>query len=120
MKNNEYEHDDEFLYEDEQMDVLVGSVQSAGDHSALADLLLELTSASTKVAILMSELDEDEYRGIAPRLVAFLSMVQQIPTTARRRRKIGFKPSSPSAKTKSAPNQKAKRQSSRRRPAGSS
>jgi hypothetical protein len=96
--------DDDF--EDAPVEALIGSVTPAGDTSDLGNVLLEMTGAAAKVAVLISELDEDEYRGIASRLAVFLSMVSRIPTTPRKKRRIGFVKPTPRTKRKSKKKQK--------------
>lgn len=59
--------------------------------TVVADLLLELTMATTRLRILLSEADEDEYKAVKPRMDAFIDELCRIPTDPRKRTTIGFK-----------------------------
>lgn len=79
-------------YEDEEtpVEALTGHVQSAGGTDELAGLLLEIVAAVTKAAVLLGELDADEYAHVAPRVSALLRCMATVPLEGRPRRKLGF------------------------------
>ena len=82
---------------------------TAGGSEELASMLLEMTAVSLKMAILLSELDEDEWQTIAPRLVQFFGVVQQIPQApTRKAKRVGFRPPAKQLPQKKRPVRKRK------------
>jgi hypothetical protein len=76
--------------EDAPVEALSGSVAGSGGADELSGLLLELTVAAVKAAVLLSEADEDDWRAVSGRLNSFLSVVEGLPTSPRPRRRVGF------------------------------
>jgi hypothetical protein len=82
--------DDDDLLEEPLTDAMVGSAAGLGA-SVLAELLLDMTQATTKLAVLLAEADEEEFRLIRGRLMAYLALTQQLPSSPMRRATMGFK-----------------------------
>ena len=86
-------------YEDDAVEMIGSPTASdSGGVSDLGDLLLALTGEVTKLAVLMSEIDDGDLRMIRGRLGVFRKVVDQLPDTARPRRVIGFVPPTPKKK----------------------
>jgi hypothetical protein len=79
-------------YEDEEsgVEALSGNAQPAGNADELSGLLLEMASATTKLAIQLGELDSEGFAHIAPRLATFVGLVGALPRAGRPRRAVGF------------------------------
>ncbi len=58
----------------------------------LADLLLQITSATAQLHVLLSEASPTERKLAQPRLDAFLGLVCDLPKRGRRPRPLGFRP----------------------------
>jgi hypothetical protein len=65
---------------------------ASGAVDQLADLLLELTLATLKAAVLLSEADENEWAVVSGRLHVFKTALNNLPDHPRPAKKIGFKP----------------------------
>lgn len=75
--------------DDEPQELAPGGVQVAGD-SPLPDLLLSLITDSTRLAVLLGEATEEEWRAARGRLAAFLGVVDALPRHPPKRRRLGF------------------------------
>lgn len=85
-------HDEDDDWEDDPpVEVAYQSVVAGEAPSVLADLLLDLTTHTARLAVLLSEADEDEWKGFAHRYHAFLQVVQALPLEPKPRRRVGFK-----------------------------
>lgn len=91
---------------DDAVEPLPGGVAGSGGPDELASLLLEMTCAATKAAVLLAEADDEDWKSVGGRLATFLLLVQQFPTSPRPRRRVGFQ-----VKTKTKP--KSKRRTKR-------
>jgi hypothetical protein len=78
--------DDNFM---DSPEALMGG-PSSDSHSETSGLLLELTCAVAKLHILLSETDEDEWRGLRGRLGTFNNVVANLPKVPKTRRRLGF------------------------------
>lgn len=77
----------------------------------LNDLLLELTTYTTRLRVLLTEAEEDEFRAALPRFKGFIEEVERLPAEPQRRRRIGFqapppKPVKATKKTKKGASKK--------------
>ncbi len=57
----------------------------------LAELLLDLTTMTHRLGVLLGEADDDEFKSVRSRFVAFATAVRALPTAAVPRKQIGFK-----------------------------
>ena len=75
---------------DDAVTALVGgaSGDSGGELSAL---VLEMSCATVKLATLLQEADEREWRAVQPRLKTLRSLLGQLPDKPAPRRAVGFK-----------------------------
>lgn len=84
--------DDEPEYEDSGNTALQGEAPSEVGQGELGALLLELTGATAKAAVLVAELNESEYKAVQGRLNTFLDLARQIESMRPKADKIvGFK-----------------------------
>lgn len=84
--------DDPDSWDSSQTQALSGHTSEVGQ-GELGGLLLELTGATAKAAVLVAELDEAEYKAVSGRLNTFLNLVGQITSMRPKPSKIvGFKP----------------------------
>ncbi len=84
--------DEEWDWEDPLPDPLVGS-PPARCEDPTADLLVDLVGDVARLHVLLEGADEDEWRGFARRLQQFRSLVDNLPTGPRSRRRVGFRTS---------------------------
>jgi hypothetical protein len=87
--------DEEFEEEDAAFELGMGSASPAGGADVVGDALLELYAAVMKLAVLVAEADEDEFRVIAPRLALLKAAVGCLPTAPAPRKRMGFQPPPP-------------------------
>lgn len=80
----------------------VTGVAATGGQDELAAVLLALSGEITKLCVLLQECGDDEFRAIQPRLDLFRSLVAQLPTKPKPRRRIGFSPTTTPKKKKAA------------------
>lgn len=80
-------------YEDEESPIEAGpgAVATAGGADVLGDALLELYGAVRKLQVLVSEVDEDEFRVIRPRLDLLKGAVADLPDSVQPKRRVGFR-----------------------------
>lgn len=74
---------------EESVEALPGGPPSGVDTSELATVILMLTGEMTKLEILLCEIDEDEFKRLAPRLNRLLGVLARIPRP-RAVRRVGF------------------------------
>jgi hypothetical protein len=78
-------------YEDPPPDPLFGNAQGSAGITPLADLLLDMASAVIKLNILLQEAEDDEFKAVTGRLGVFRGLVDNLPTSPRARRAVGFR-----------------------------
>lgn len=64
---------------------------ASAETAPVNDLLLELITALPRLAVLLSEADEAEFKAAAPRLKAFLALVDAVPRQPTAGKVMGFK-----------------------------
>lgn len=86
------DEDEEFWEEEEEpKEVLEGTATPAsGSQEEIGDFVLELSAQVFKLGILLSEMDEDEFKAIRRRLAAFSAAVKRLPTSSQTKRRVGF------------------------------
>jgi hypothetical protein len=85
------EVDPDFV-EDLLIDVALSHhAESPDGTQVLPDLLLDLTTMTARLNVLMAEAEEEEWKAAWPRLHAFLEQVGKLPTGPRARRPVGFR-----------------------------
>lgn len=58
--------------------------------TVLSDLLLELTTHTSRLRVLLSEAEEDEFKAALPRFRSFIEEVSRLPQGPTRRKPMGF------------------------------
>ena len=85
---------DEWDDDDEPVDLEPeGHPSSIGDEgrSGLADFILELAMGLTKLGMLLTEADEDDWRALGGRLALLQKSAEAIPGGPRPKRRVGFR-----------------------------
>ena len=71
---------------------------SGGGGSDLAELLLDLTCATVKAAIMLAEADRETWDQCAGRMGALRSAIASLPSKPPPRKRVGFVPPKPTRK----------------------
>lgn len=100
---------DDYEDEDAPVEALPGAVAGSGGPEELAAGLLEMAAQGLKIAVLLAEADEDDWRAISGRLDTFLGIVGQFPTKPKPRRRVGFQPPSKSKSKAKKPTRSTRR-----------
>lgn len=103
------EEEEEWV-EDDSPEPLIGTASQDVGNSEVGVLLVQICSLLTQTLILLSEADEEEFRIVRNRLVAFFNLSEQLKAVLPRpRRQVGFRLQTPKRRVS------AKQQASRRR-----
>lgn len=76
---------------EEAIEEIIMGGASASEGGELAPLLLEMISVTSKLAILLSETSEGEFKLIKPRLDSFILAVESLPRDSKIVKTLGFK-----------------------------
>lgn len=81
------------------VETISGSANGApGNDDPLADMILELCAATTKLHVFLSEANEEQWSTLLPRYLLLRALFQELPTSPRATRPVGFDPKRPHAK----------------------
>ena len=78
--------------EQDAAEALTGSAPGTDTDDELAGILADMACGALKLGMLLAECDEDRWRSVRARLDLFRNLVNQLPTGANPRRRIGFRP----------------------------
>jgi hypothetical protein len=90
----DHDFDEEFWEEDPPVVPIVGGVDVAqsGGIDDLSMMLLDMISATAKLAVLLAEADETEHKVVAGRRQMLQTLIAGLPSQARPSKRIGFLP----------------------------
>jgi len=102
--------EEEEWVQDDSPEPLLGTAPHDVGNGEVGALLVQICSLLTQTLILLSEADEEEFRVVRNRLVAFFNLSEQLKAVLPRpRRQVGFRLQSPKRRVS------AKQKTSRRR-----